>query len=94
MTTDIAQMNNEKSDKPGHELPDKSLVTVYLDGAEKHIPHGSYTTEELITVLGVEDGYLLNLLDNGQLRPLQPGQKMAVKKGMQFISQVPCGGSS
>lgn len=73
----------------------KGLVRVWIDGVEKEIPRGTYTTEQLITLLGVEAGYLLNVIDkDGQLIPLKPGETVKVKKGTKFISQVPCGGSS
>ena len=74
----------------------KRLVTVYLDNeVEKKIPSGVYTTEELIDVLGVEAGYLLNVQNaQGEFVLLEPGQKIAIKDGMKFFSQVPCGGSS
>jgi len=73
----------------------KSTVTVIIDNVEKEIPRGVYTTEELIEVLGVEAGYVLDVVKpNGQLEALKPGQKIRVRKGMKFISQAPCGGSS
>lgn len=73
----------------------KRLVTVYLDGVERKIPRGAYTTEDLIRVLGVESGYVLNVVNaQGQLVTLEPGQPTRVKEGMKFFSQVPCGGSS
>jgi hypothetical protein len=73
----------------------KGTVTVYIDDVEKQIPGGKYTTEELLQILGVEDGYVLDVVnEHGQLVPLKPGEKIRVKKGMRFISQVPCGGSS
>lgn len=73
----------------------KRFVTVYLDGAEKRIPRGTYTMEELIRLLGVEVGYLLNVVNaQGQLVPLQPGQTIRVKDRIKFFTQVPCGGSS
>jgi hypothetical protein len=73
----------------------KRFVTVYLDGVEKKIPRRTYTTEELIRLLGVEAGYLLNVVNaQGQLVTLQPGQTTRVKDGMKFFTQVPCGGSS
>lgn len=73
----------------------KGLVTVWIDDVEKHIPRGVYTTEQLLEVLGVEPGYVLDVVnEHGQLVPLKPGDKIRVKKGMRFISQVPCGGSS
>jgi len=71
------------------------LITVFLNDDAKKIPRGKYTTEELIAALGVEAGYLLNVVDeHGQLRTLQPGQSLRVKDGMHFFSQVPCGGSA
>ena len=79
-----------------HIYTGKRLVTVYLDtGTEKNIPSGTYTTEQLIRVLDVQDGYLLNVLNpEGELVTLQPEQKTEVKQGMRFFSQVPQGGSS
>ena len=72
------------------------LVTVTLnDEVEKRIRGGAYKTEELIRVLGVEAGYVLNVLDErGKLDPLKPGQTTQVKAGMKFYSHVPAGGSS
>lgn len=70
------------------------MITVTLDGDEKRIHPGMYTTEKLIQVLGVEAGYLLNVVEDGELIPLQPNEKLRVKDGMIFISQVPSGGSS
>jgi hypothetical protein len=73
----------------------KRLVTVFLDGDPKKIAAGVYTTEELLKVLGVTPGYLLNVKDaQGQLVPLKPGEKVRVRDGMAFFTQVPCGGSS
>jgi len=71
------------------------FVTVHLnDDVEKRIPRRSYKTEELIEVLGVEAGYVLDILEDGQLKPLEPGQTTEVQDGMKFYSHVPAGGSS
>ncbi len=72
------------------------VVTVYLNtDIEKKIPRGTYKTEELVHVLGVEAGYVLDVLDEqGNLEPLQPGQTTQVRAGMKFFSHVPAGGSS
>ena len=72
------------------------FVTVTLNNeVERKIPSGAYKTEELIRVLGVEAGYVLDVLDEqGKLDPLQPGQTIQVKAGMKFFSHVPAGGSS
>ena len=73
----------------------KGLVTVYLDNVETTIRCGTYTTEELIRVLGVDAGYLLNVVNGeGQLSPLEPKQRIEIENGMKFFTQVPCGGSS
>lgn len=74
----------------------KKLVRVFLDDViEKFIPRGKHTTEELLTLLSVTPGYLLNVLDHsGQLQPLQPGQTVHVKEDMKFYSQAPGGGAS
>lgn len=84
-------------DKSGteHLKTRKGLVTICIDGVDKDIPRGVYTTEELIVVLGVDPGYVLDFInEDGQLETLKPGRKIRVKKGMKFISQAPCGGSS
>ncbi|MDP2846816.1 MAG: multiubiquitin domain-containing protein [Humidesulfovibrio sp.] len=70
------------------------MVTVTLDGEEKTIPAGVYTTEELLNSLGVEPGYLLNVMKGDQLITLRPNERLHVKDGMVFISQVPGGASS
>jgi hypothetical protein len=73
----------------------KGLVTVCFNNEEVQIPRGTYTTEQLSAVLGVEPGYLLNMMGpDGQLETLKPGQRIKVRKGLKFISQAPCGGSS
>jgi hypothetical protein len=41
----------------------KKLITVFLDGVAKKIARGTYTTEQLIQLLGVTTGYLLNVVD-------------------------------
>jgi hypothetical protein len=73
----------------------KRLITVYVDDVAKEIPRGRYTTEELLKLLEVEPGYLLNVKDeNGILVPLKPGETIRVKDGTHFYTQVPGGGSS
>ena len=72
------------------------FVTVILNNeVERRIPGGTYKTEDLIRILGVEAGYVLTVLDEqGKLESLQPGQPVQVKDGMKFFSHVPAGGSS
>lgn len=73
----------------------EKLITVVVDGIERQIDRGSYTTEQLIDIFAVKTGYLLNVLDlEGQLKTLDFGEYICVRAGMKFISQVPSGGSS
>jgi hypothetical protein len=77
-----------------HLKTEKRLVTVFVDNIEKRIPRGTYTTEELLVVLEVQAGYLLNLATATGLMPLKPQQRLRVKDGMRFFTQVPGGGSA
>ncbi len=77
-----------------HLKTEKRLVTVFVDNVEKRIPRGTYTTEELLVVLEVQAGYLLNLATATGLMPLKPQQRLRVKDGMRFFTQVPGGGSA
>jgi hypothetical protein len=77
-----------------HLRTERRLATVFVDNIEKHIPRGVHTTEELLVLLQVQSGYLLNLATDGGLMPLKPGQRIRVKDGMRFFTQVPGGGSS
>jgi hypothetical protein len=77
-----------------HLRTERRLVKVFIDDLEKEISRGIYTTEELIAVLGVQAGYLLNLATKHGLEPLAPGRHIAVRDGMKFFSQVPGGAAS
>jgi hypothetical protein len=78
-----------------HLRVEKRLVTVFFKTEEFHLQRGIYTTEQLIAIFPIEEGYLLNLKsEDGELVTLQPGEKIRLKDGMHFYSQVPGGGSS
>ncbi|WIW50461.1 multiubiquitin domain-containing protein (plasmid) [Bradyrhizobium sp. 62B] len=78
-----------------HLYTEKRLITVYYENEPREIPRGTYTTEELKNLFGVQEGYILEFINHeGQLTPLKPGAKLRVKEGMKFFEQVPCGGSS
>jgi hypothetical protein len=77
-----------------HFRTESRLITVFIDKAPKEIARGIYTTEQLLVLLGVQPGYLLNLQRDGGLETLKPGQKTRVEPGMQFFSQAPGGASS
>jgi hypothetical protein len=88
-TLDLAQLGTE------HLYSEKRLITVFFENKPREIKRGVYTTEELIKFFGVQQGYILEVInEEGHLTPLKPGQKIKVKDGMRFFEQVPCGGSS
>ena len=78
-----------------HLHTEKRLITVFFENDPREIPRGTYTTEQLKKLFGVQQGYVLEFInEEGQLTPMKPEQKVRVKEGMKFFEQVPCGGSS
>ena len=91
-STDVVRLSEIGTE---HIRVSKKQITVSIDGIDKLIDSGSYKTEELINVLGVKAGYLLNVVDvSGELKGLVDGETIQVREGMKFISQVPSGGSA
>ena len=78
-----------------HLHTEKRFVTVFFENKPREIARGVNPTEQLKQLFGVQEGYVLEVInDEGQLTPLKPGAKLRVKGGMKFFEQVPCGGSS
>ncbi len=78
-----------------HLFTEKRLITVFFENDPHEIKRGVYTTEQLKTLFGVQDGYVLEYInEEGNLTELKPGKRLRVKDGMRFFEQVPCGGSS
>jgi hypothetical protein len=78
-----------------HLLAEKREITVYFENEPREIKRGTYKVEKLKQIFGVQEGYILEVIDEeGHLTPLKPGAKIKVKDGMRFFEQVPCGGSS
>jgi hypothetical protein len=74
---------------------EKRLIEVFFKDKPFLLPRGVYTTEQLTQQFPIEQGYLLNLLKpDNELVTLKPGEKIRLKCGMKFYSQVPGGGSS
>jgi len=74
---------------------EKRLITVFFENEPREIRRGIYTTEQLKELFGVQEGYILEVInEEGHLTPLKPGKKLRVKDDMRFFEQVPCGGSS
>ena len=70
------------------------LVTVSIDGNEKHIPAGDYAVPQLKEKLGVPLDYELELVKGGKFEPLGDDQHYKVHGHEEFLSHVRCGGSS
>jgi hypothetical protein len=78
-----------------HLHTEKRLITVFFENNSREIPRGTYSTEQLKDLFGVQQGYVLEVInEEGNLSELKPGKKLRVKDGMRFFEQVPCGGSS
>lgn len=78
-----------------HLFTEKRLITVFFENDPREIKRGVYTTEQLKTLFGVQDGYVLEYInEEGNLTELKPGKRLRVKDGMRFFEQVPCGGAS
>ena len=81
-------------DAVGHEQQGRDEITVELNGVPKTIHRGSYTTEELKRVLGVDPSLDLDVFEGGKFVTLADGQRIVVREGMVFISHVRQGSSS
>lgn len=78
-----------------HLRTEKRLITVFFENNPREIPRGTYTTEQLKELFGVQQGYVLEVInEEGNLTELKPDKNLRVKDGMRFFEQVPCGGSS
>jgi len=90
--TDVVDLGHHGT---AHLHTEKRLVTVFFENKPVEIPRGTYTTEQLKKLFNVQEGYVLEYInEEGQLTPLKPGAKLRVREGMKFFEQVPCGGSS
>jgi hypothetical protein len=89
MSTDVGTKKGGKNDNQG-----KNLVAVMIDQQSKDVRRGNYTLEELKAELGVAVERGLDLIDEGQIRPIQLGEKITIKEGMEFVSRQQAGGAS
>ena len=70
------------------------LVTITVDGVERHIHAGEYRVSHLKTLIGVPTEYELDLVVHGEFRALDDGAEIHVKAHEVFVSHVRRGGSS
>jgi len=70
------------------------LTVIYNQEQEFKLDRRIYTTEELMQIFGVLEGYKLDILEKHGLRELKPGEKIHIRDGMEFASHPPVGQSS
>lgn len=81
--------NNEK------EKPEKGpFVTITVDNQQFEIHRGNQSVEEIKTLAGVPLADELNLLVDGELKPLPSDGSVVIKGGEEFVSQPPSGAAS
>jgi hypothetical protein len=86
---------NLEEDKTERVHTEQRQLTVFFDTKPRETPRGTYTTDQLKKLFGVQEGYIIEYInEEGRLTPLKAHAKLQVKEGMQFFEQVPCGGSS
>ena len=91
MITEETKRNESRGE---HHDQGKDKVLVTIDGTEKPIHRGSYLVAELKAALEVDPTRLLNIVIDGELKPLDDTQRITIKGGEVFVSQVRQGGSS
>ena len=74
--------------------PDPNLVSVTLNRNPVTIRRGQYTGAELKAALGVPVDHELDLVVNGEFKPIANEDKHHVRGGEVFVSQVGQGQSS
>ena len=76
-----------------HLRTEKRLATVFVDNIEKHIPRGGFTRRRNCSP-PAGTGWLPAEPGNGQWpHAVEAEQRIRIKDGMRFFSQVPGGGS-
>lgn len=73
----------------------KTVTVVYGTDKEFELERRIYTTEELMMVFGVPEGYRLDLIgSDGTFHEMAPGERLKIREGMEFGSHPPVGQSS
>lgn len=96
MRTEETTHSESEAAPAGKDHPEhaKDKVTVTVDTLPKEIHRGSYVVAELKAVLEVDPTRLLNIVIDGELKPLDDTQRITIKGDEVFVSQVRQGGSS
>ena len=88
MTTATQQENDDT--KHHHGEP----VTITLDSVPRTIEGGVYKVAELKTSFSIPAEYELDVVVNGEFKPLNNERSVHIKGGEVLVSHVPQGGSA
>ena len=69
-------------------------IQINLDGNEREIEKGKYLVGTLKKLVRVPDDYELDLVINGEFKPLADDAEIKIKGGEVLVSHVRRGGSS
>lgn len=69
-------------------------VKVVLNGDKVKIDSGTYVVSSLKVSLGIPSDYELEIIEDGQFKPLPDNAEITICGHEEFVSHVKCGGSS
>ena len=81
----------EKDDSKHHH---GQLVTITLDSVPRTIEEGVYKVAEIKTKFSIPAEYELDVVVNGEFKPLNNERSIHIKGGEVFVSHVPQGGAA
>lgn len=89
-------MNTEQTEVLAkHENPERgSEVTVKVNGVDKTVHRGSYIVAEFKEKVGVDASQELDIVVDGQFKPLRDDERIVIKGHEMFVSHGRGGGSS
>jgi hypothetical protein len=86
-----AAKQQERDDTKHHR---GQLVTITLDSVPRTIEEGVYKVAELKTKFSIPAEYELDVVVNGEFKPLNNERSIHIKGGEVFVSHVPQGGAA
>lgn len=84
----MSKQNENCEDKHSHK------VKVTLDGNKLKIDQGTYKVNDLKISLGVSSDYELEIVEDGEFKPLPDSSEITICGHEEFIAHVKSGGSS
>jgi hypothetical protein len=85
----------QKEGAAGHpETPGKSMVTIFINGIPKSIHRGRQSVLDIKTLGGVPGTYVLSVMFDGVLTPLEDAGSITIKGDEQFFGHIKDGGSA